>query len=93
MTRRRLLVTVAVVLLATLVVSATAIWLALPRLARWAVVWQVEAQTGRKLTMDAFELDVRGGRLRIAGLRLAAIAVQLVADSVVAFIQSKSAPI
>ena len=71
MTRRRLLVTVAVVLLATLVVSATAVWLALPSLARWAVVWQVEAQTGRKLTMDAFELDVRGGRLRIAGLRLA----------------------
>ena len=71
MTRRRLLVTVAVVLLATLVVSATAVWLALPTLARWAVVWQVEAQTGRKLTMDAFELDVRGGRLRIARLRLA----------------------
>ena len=48
MTRRRLLVTVAVALLATFVVAATAVWLALPSLARWAVVWQVEAQTGRK---------------------------------------------
>jgi len=69
-TRRRLLVTVAVALLATFVVSATAVWLALPSLARWAVVWQVEAQTGRKLTMRDFALDLRGGHLRITGLRL-----------------------
>jgi len=70
-TRRRLLVTVAVAVLATFMVAATAVWLALPSLARRVVVWQVEAQTGRRLTMDAFDLDVRGGRLRIAGLRLA----------------------
>jgi len=70
-TRRRRLVTVAVALLATFVVAATAGWLALPSLARRAVIWQVEAQTGRRLTMDAFDLDVRGGHLRIAGLRLA----------------------
>jgi uncharacterized protein involved in outer membrane biogenesis len=69
-TRRRLVITVAVALLATFVVSATAVWLALPSLARWAVVWQVEAQTGRKLTMREFDLDLRGGRLRIAGLQL-----------------------
>ena len=44
MTRRRLWSTVAVVVLAGLVLSATALWLALPRLARWAVVWQVGAR-------------------------------------------------
>ena len=68
MTRRRVLLFVAVI--TTLIVSATAVWLALPRLARWAVVWQVEAQTGRKLTMREFDFDLRSGRLRIAGLRL-----------------------
>ena len=70
MTRRRLLVTVAVALLATFVVAATGVWLALPSLARWAVVWQVEGQTGRKLTMREFALDLRGGHLRITGLQL-----------------------
>ncbi len=69
MTRRRL-VTVAVALLATFVVAATSVWLALPSLARRAVVWQVEAQTGRKLTMRELDLDLRGGHLRITGLRL-----------------------
>ncbi len=62
---------ITVALLATLVVSATALWLALPRLARWAVVWQVEARTGRRLTMREFDFDLRAGRLRIAGFRLA----------------------
>ena len=71
MTRRRLWSTVAVVVLAGLVLSATALWLALPRLARWAVVWQVEAHTGRRLTMARFDLDLRHGRLHIAGFRLA----------------------
>ncbi|MGH7317806.1 MAG: DUF748 domain-containing protein, partial [Candidatus Rokuibacteriota bacterium] len=67
---RRLWITVAV--LATLVVTATtAFWLALPRLARWAVVWQVETQTGRRLTMREFDFDLGDGRLRIAGFRLA----------------------
>jgi len=66
--RRRGLVFVAV--LTTLIISATVVWLALPSLARWAVVWQVEAQTGRKLTMREFALDLRGGHLRITGLRL-----------------------
>jgi uncharacterized protein involved in outer membrane biogenesis len=69
-TRRRWL-TVAVVVLAGLVVSATALWLALPTLARRVVVWQVEAQTGRRLTMARFELDLRGGQLHVAGFRLA----------------------
>jgi uncharacterized protein involved in outer membrane biogenesis len=69
-TRRRFWSTVAVVVLAVLVVSATALWLALPRLARWAVVRQVEAQTGRRPTMAQFDLDLRHGRLHIAGFRL-----------------------
>ncbi|HKW95900.1 MAG TPA: DUF748 domain-containing protein, partial [Methylomirabilota bacterium] len=67
MTRRRFWITV---VLAALVVSAAALWLGLPTLARWAVVWQVQAQTGRRLTMQDFALDLRGGRLRITGLRL-----------------------
>ncbi|MGH7398994.1 MAG: DUF748 domain-containing protein, partial [Candidatus Rokuibacteriota bacterium] len=71
MTRRRAWITVAVALLATLVVSTTAVWLALPRLARWVVVWQVEAQTGRRLAMREFDFDLRAGRLHIAGFRLA----------------------
>jgi len=67
-TRRRVLLFVAVI--TTLTISATTVWLALPSLARWAVVWQVKAQTGRKLTMREFDFDLRGGRVRIAGLRL-----------------------
>ncbi|HUP34237.1 MAG TPA: DUF748 domain-containing protein [Candidatus Limnocylindria bacterium] len=69
MTRRRLIVTIVVV--GMLLVSATAAWLALPGLVRRVVVWQVETQTGRTLTMREFDLDLRAGRLRIAGLRLA----------------------
>ena len=71
MTRRRLWTTIAVALLATLVVSAAAMWVMLPTLARWAVVWQIEAKTGRRLTMREFDLDLRGGRLHITGFRLA----------------------
>ncbi len=71
MTRRRLWWSVAVVALAGLVLSVTALWLALPRIARWALVWQVEAQTGRRLTLAGFDLDLAHGRLSIAGFRLA----------------------
>ncbi|MGH7374527.1 MAG: DUF748 domain-containing protein, partial [Candidatus Rokuibacteriota bacterium] len=71
MTRRRLWTTIAVALLVALVVSAAAVWTMLPTLARWAVVWQIEAQTGRRLTLREFDLDLRGGRLRITGFRLA----------------------
>lgn len=71
MTRRRLWTTLGVALAGGLVLSAAALWMALPSLARWALVWQVEAQTGRQLTMAAFDLDLRGGRLRIDGFRLA----------------------
>jgi uncharacterized protein involved in outer membrane biogenesis len=70
-TRRRFWLTGAGVLLAGLALSTVALWIALPSLARRALVWQVEAQTGRRLTMTAFDLDLRGGRLQIAGFRLA----------------------
>ena len=69
MIRRRWL-TVAIVVLAGLVVSTAALWIALPSLTRWALVWQVQAQTGRRLTMARFDLDLRAGRLHIAGFRL-----------------------
>jgi hypothetical protein len=68
--RRRTWLTVAAVLLAGLGLSAVALWLALPSVARWALIRQVQAQTGRRLTMAAFDLDLRGGRLRIDGFRL-----------------------
>ena len=70
MTRRRLWITLGVALAGGLALSAAALWIALPSLARWVLVRQVEAQTGRRLTMAAFHLDVRGGHLRIDGLRL-----------------------
>jgi uncharacterized protein involved in outer membrane biogenesis len=68
--RRRTWLTVAAILLAGVGLSAVALWLALPSIARWALVRQVQAQTGRRLTMTAFDLDLRGGRLRIDGFRL-----------------------
>ncbi|HWN15070.1 MAG TPA: hypothetical protein VNU02_14475, partial [Candidatus Dormibacteraeota bacterium] len=70
MIRRRTWLTVAAILLAGVGLSAVALWLALPSIARWALVRQVQAQTGRRLTMAAFDLDLRGGRLRIDGFRL-----------------------
>ena len=70
MIRRRTWLTVAAVLLAGVGLSAVALWLALPSIARWALVRQVQVQTGRRLTMAAFDLDLRGGRLRIDGLQL-----------------------
>ncbi len=71
MTRPRFWITIGLVLLVALVVSAAALWMTLPTLARWAVVWQVRAKTGRQLTMQELDLDLRGGRLRITGFRLA----------------------
>ena len=71
MTRRRVLLLVAVALLATLGGSAGAVWLAQSRIARWLVVWQVEAQTGRRLAIEELALDLGEGRLHVAGVRLA----------------------
>jgi hypothetical protein len=69
-TRRRLWITLGVAVLGGVALSAVALWIALPSLVRWALVRQVEAQTGRRLTMAGFDLDLRGGHLRIDGLRL-----------------------
>ena len=70
MIRRRAVLIVSV-LLGTVLVSAAALWLALPSLARWAVVRQVELDTGRRLTMQGFDLDLRDGHVRVTGARLA----------------------
>jgi uncharacterized protein involved in outer membrane biogenesis len=69
-TRRRLWTTLGVAVLGGLALSAAALWIALPSLARWVLVRQVESQTGRRLTMAGFALDLRGGHLRIDGFRL-----------------------
>jgi uncharacterized protein involved in outer membrane biogenesis len=68
--RRRILI-IAGVMLGVGLLSAAALWLALPGLARWALVRQIETQTGRRLTMQDFVLDLGGGRLRLTGVRLA----------------------
>lgn len=71
MTRRRFWFATAGVVLVGLALSTAALWVALPSLVRWGLVWQVEARTGRRLTMARFDLDLRAGRLQIDGLRLA----------------------
>lgn len=71
MTRRRFWITTAGLLLVGLALSLAALWVALPSLVRWGLVWQVEARTGRRLTMARFDLDLRAGRLQIGGFRLA----------------------
>jgi len=68
-TRRRLGI-VALAVAATVVIGSVALWTALPSLVRWIVVRQVEGQTGRRLSMTAFDLDLRAGTLHVAGFRL-----------------------
>ena len=71
MTRRRVWIATAAVLLVGLLLVIAALWLALPGIARWAVTRQIEAQTGRRLTMAAFDLDVPRRHIHVAGLHLA----------------------
>ena len=71
MGRRRVWVATVVVLLVGLLLAAGALWLALPRIARWAVTRQIEAQTGRHLTMAAFDIDVPRRWIHVAGFHLA----------------------
>ena len=71
MAGRRVWVATAVVLFVGLLLAAAALWLALPGIARWAVTRQIEAQTGREVTMAAFDLDVPRRRIHVAGFRLA----------------------
>ncbi|HEY7869066.1 MAG TPA: DUF748 domain-containing protein [Methylomirabilota bacterium] len=70
MIRRRILV-IAGVMLGVGLLSAAALWVALPGLARWALVRQIEAQTGRRLTVQDFVLDLGSGHLRLTGVHLA----------------------
>ncbi|HEU4438575.1 MAG TPA: DUF748 domain-containing protein, partial [Methylomirabilota bacterium] len=71
MTRRRVWIATAAGLLVGLLLATAALWLALPGIARWAVTRQIEAQTGRRLTMAAFDLDVARRRIHVAGFHLA----------------------
>ncbi|HEX7786217.1 MAG TPA: DUF748 domain-containing protein, partial [Methylomirabilota bacterium] len=71
MTRRRVWIATAAVLLVGLLLATAAFWLALPGIARWAVTRQIEGQTGRRLTMAAFDLDVPRRRIHVAGVQLA----------------------
>ncbi|HEY7038027.1 MAG TPA: DUF748 domain-containing protein, partial [Methylomirabilota bacterium] len=71
MTRRRVWLATAAVLLVGLLLTAATLWLALPSIARWAVTRQIEAQTGRRLTMAAFEIDLPRRRIHVAGFHLA----------------------
>src|SRR5262245_49151434 len=66
--RRRWWIVVVVVLGLTL--SAAVAWWALPGVARWAVARQIEAATDRRVTIERFDLDLRSGRLAVAGFRL-----------------------
>ena len=69
MTRRRW--SIAAIVALGLVLSAAALWWQLPGIARWLVVRQLEAVTGRRLTVERFDLALARGRLEIRGLRLA----------------------
>ena len=71
MTRRRVWIATAAGLLVGLLLATAALWLALPGIARWAVTRQIEAQTGRRLTMAGFDLDVARRRIHVAGFHLA----------------------
>ena len=69
MSRRRWSIAAIVVL--GLVLSAAALWWQLPGIARWLVVRQLEAVTGRRVTVERFDLALARGRLDVRGLRLA----------------------
>jgi Domain of Unknown Function (DUF748) len=62
---------IAVVLALVLLLPVGLAWLALPAVARWVVVRQLEAVTGRRVTVERFELGIARGRLEIGGFRLA----------------------
>src|SRR5262245_48353160 len=68
MSRRRAAIVAVLVLSVTL--SLVLAWRALPRVARWAVTRQVEAATGRPLTIGRFDLDLTQGKLLVSDARL-----------------------
>ncbi len=63
----RLGIVIGLVALAALVVAGVA---ALPGLVRWAVVRQLAIATGRPVTVDGIDLNLRHGRLAVRGLRV-----------------------
>jgi len=69
MSRRR--TAIAAVLVLCVGLSLFLAWRALPRIARWAVTRQIEAATGRPLTIGRFDLDLGRGRLVAGDVRLA----------------------
>ena len=69
MSRRRWSIAALVVL--GLALSAAALSWQMPRIARWLVVRQIEAVTGRRVTVERFDLALERGRLEVRGLRLA----------------------
>lgn len=69
MSRRRWSIAAIVVL--GLVLSAAALWWQLPSIARWIVVRQIETVTGRRVTVERFDLVLERGRLEVRGFRLA----------------------
>ncbi|HVQ74046.1 MAG TPA: DUF748 domain-containing protein [Candidatus Binatia bacterium] len=69
MSRRRRWIAVGLAL--GLAIAVGVAWLNLAGIARWLVLRQIQAATGRTATVERFDLDLRRGHLRIAGLRLA----------------------
>src|SRR5688572_16466574 len=69
MSRRRW--SIAAVVALGLVLSATVLWWQAPAIARWLVVRQMEAATGRRVTVERFDLSLARGHLDIRGLRVA----------------------
>jgi hypothetical protein len=61
----------ATVVVLVLGLSAGLAWWALPQIVQWVLVRQIESSTGRKVTLERFELDVRAGHLGMGGFRLA----------------------
>jgi Domain of Unknown Function (DUF748) len=64
--RRLLIVLVAIVL-----IVGVGLVVALPTLVRRAAIWQLQAQTGRPVTIEALELSLLTGRFSVRGFRVA----------------------
>ena len=70
MTRRRIVwLALTVVVLGLALVTAAAL-LNLPALVRSVALWQLRAQTGRAVTLEALDLSLAEGRLGLRGLRV-----------------------
>ncbi|HEU4370828.1 MAG TPA: DUF748 domain-containing protein [Methylomirabilota bacterium] len=70
MTRRRVLL-LALALAVAVVLAAVAALFMLPGLMREVAVWQLQALTGRPVTIDALDLSLASGRFSVRGFRVA----------------------